>query len=395
MTDWQETDLFYIHKGEQRSIQWHAARVRPTSSRFAAGSGLMGKKDQDEYAEELLASGNKSKEPEGLMEPYSEYGNNFIPLFDVRSMKSSSISRVNEVKPVDIVSSFNKALAKLDNMPLNTSSIVASYDPRAIEGNNENDTTENQDFLIPKPKYTPRQTQHGVITETPARDWYIEKTRAKVKEVGMLIPKWDIRIGSSPDGLVEIVYPNPEYISDCEEDIQEYSNSDTYANSNRSFGGGEGINERNEENEDLGQVVRPTITEEGLLEIKCPERPYWPLDQHMIKINEGFKPPPLYHDHIYSRHYCQMQGTEAITQRSWCDYVVYCNVAPYNCVYNERLPFNQDFWNQVYIGLKEFMKTRLYSLPIRIPDTRLGDGGSIVKTIAEIAENYAQIPYPY
>ena len=49
-----------------------------------------------------------------------------------------------------------------------------------------------------------RQRGYGIGTETEpdARSWYEQTTGVTVKEVGLAVPKWNIRIGASLDGEV-------------------------------------------------------------------------------------------------------------------------------------------------------------------------------------------------
>lgn len=42
----------------------------------------------------------------------------------------------------------------------------------------------------------------GVIFEDVARKWYEKEYKIKVEEVGLAVPKWDLYLGASPDGLV-------------------------------------------------------------------------------------------------------------------------------------------------------------------------------------------------
>ena len=45
--------------------------------------------------------------------------------------------------------------------------------------------------------------------------------------------------------------------------------------------------------------------------------------------------------HIY---YSQIQGQMAITERSWCDFVIYTEKG----ISVERIPFDAEFWNMFY-----------------------------------------------
>lgn len=139
---------------------------------------------------------------------------------------------------------------------------------------------------------------HGIITEPEARNWYCTSRNVEVVEVGLAVPKWEPRIGASLDGDV--------------------------------------------------------IGTDGIIEIKSPLQMYEPLNIHMRKIKEGWRPPPFYHDHIWDTHYAQMQGGMKITNKKWCDYIVYATDS--NLVYVERIPFNEKYWEEVlWPGIQAFL----------------------------------------
>lgn len=147
--------------------------------------------------------------------------------------------------------------------------------------------------------------QHGVVTEEPARNWYMKEYNVEVKEVGLAIPKWDFRIGGSVDGDI--------------------------------------------------------LNSDGIIEIKCPLTMYRPLQIHTDKIKRGWIPPNFYHDHISESHYAQMQGCMKITNKKWCDYIVY--VTTDKTVYVERVKFDEKYWNEIlYPGINEFFEKVLNPL---------------------------------
>ena len=76
-----------------------------------------------------------------------------------------------------------------------------------------------------------RIMDYGTKIEPEARSWYEKCRNVKVREYGLAVPKWNIYIGGSPDGVID--------------------NSD------------------------------------GIIEIKCPEKMYGPLKERMIKYNSG------------------------------------------------------------------------------------------------------------
>ena len=139
---------------------------------------------------------------------------------------------------------------------------------------------------------------HGVITEPEAREWYCKSRNVQVSEVGLAVPKWEPRIGTSLDGDI--------------------------------------------------------IGTDGIIEIKSPMQMYEPLDEHINKVRTGWRPPPFYHTHIWDTHYAQMQGEMKITGKKWCDYIVFAKQS--NRVYVERIPFNQKYWDEtLWPGIQHFL----------------------------------------
>ena len=138
--------------------------------------------------------------------------------------------------------------------------------------------------------------EHGKITEPIAREWYEHKYNLKVKSMGFAIPKWQNLLGCSPDGLVD---------------------------------------------------------EDGLLEIKCPQKMYPKLEEYLYCLQNGCQPYPYYHEHIIPSHYDQIQGEMGILNKKWCDYVIFdtynnkCNV--------ERIPFAEEYWLELKSKLLEFI----------------------------------------
>ena len=100
----------------------------------------------------------------------------------------------------------------------------------------------------------------GIEYEHVARGLYSTRFQKTVIEYGLIIPKWDPRIGCVTDGFVD---------------------------------------------------------SDGLIEIKCSRRIYKNIMSYPPE--EGHS----YSKRIFKSHYDQMQGEMAITGRSWCDYIVY------------------------------------------------------------------------
>jgi len=140
--------------------------------------------------------------------------------------------------------------------------------------------------------------QHGILIEPEVRGWYSSTRNIIVEEVGLAVPKWEPRIGTSIDGNI----PN------------------------------------------------------GMIEIKSPNEMYKSLKEHISKIDNGWIPPKYYHSHIWESHYIQMQGSMAIMNKKWCDYIVYATYS--NLAYVERVLFNPLYWNNfLWPGIQNFLNT--------------------------------------
>lgn len=144
---------------------------------------------------------------------------------------------------------------------------------------------------------------HGTRTEPTARKWYETKTGKVVRETGILIPSWDPEIGGSLDGLVD---------------------------------------------------------DDGIIEIKCPKKMY------DVMIDPGFGNDlerivgvPLYH-------YDQIQFYLAVTQRKWCDYIVY-TTEQVGC---KRILRNEGYFTSfLYPEIRRFIKDLKEELNKPIPVT--------------------------
>lgn len=142
---------------------------------------------------------------------------------------------------------------------------------------------------------TPDQQAHmnrGKVLEPLARKHYENISGYKVIEVGLAIPKFDIRIGASVDGL---------------------------------------------------------INNDGCLEIKCSAKMYHKLIDPKYKNEHPSK-------RIYQTHYDQMIGEMAITNRSWCDYCVYTEMPTQKIYIERVPFDNNYWNNELYPKLVEFMK---------------------------------------
>lgn len=154
--------------------------------------------------------------------------------------------------------------------------------------------------------------KHGNDTESLARDWYCKHYNCTVKEVGLAVPKWDMRIGCSLDGEVE---------------------------------------------------------SDGMIEIKCPPEKMYayilqylqgnsnPLFKEEKKIEKWDKIYQNYYWYVLRSHYDQMQGCMAITNKKWCDYIVYS--VKDNMVFVKKIYFDPVYWNEhLYPSLCTFLEER-------------------------------------
>lgn len=138
----------------------------------------------------------------------------------------------------------------------------------------------------------------GIKTEPYAREWYEKIYHQEVTQVGLIVPKWDPRLGVSVDGFVG---------------------------------------------------------EDGIIEIKCPLSMYYAITKHLARRKEGWVPDKNYHGHIFDSHYDQMQGNMAVTSRKWCDYIVYSPNDKKE--YVERIYFDPHYWSEImYPKIKEFLE---------------------------------------
>ena len=118
-------------------------------------------------------------------------------------------------------------------------------------------TAEEQGRIIAgvyKEEFTPEAIErmaHGTNTEAEARNWYSKICGHNIEERGLIVPKWDCTIGASIDGDI--------------------------------------------------------IGTDGIIEIKCPIKMYYPLEQYMDQKKSGWSPPSNYYKHIWPTHFDQIQ----------------------------------------------------------------------------------------
>lgn len=249
---WKDYGSYYVYEGEQRSIGWKQARTgRVTGSVVTTcvnGSNYNGVKvTPQDVAEEIAGVKKKSEDP-------IELGN----------------INTNE----DYASMMHKIAIK-----------------NRVDQRNE--TSKNN-------------KNYGTNNEDTVRKWYASVTNTTVKEVGLAVPKFDLRLGMSPDGIV-------------------------FEKDNETFG-------------------------IGLIEIKCPQKFYKPLQEFLDK----GRPYTDEYTHIWRSHYDQMQMGMAVFDKEWCDYIVYC--IPENQFFMERVFRNRKYWDDFYSKVKIFIETTLEPL---------------------------------
>lgn len=132
---------------------------------------------------------------------------------------------------------------------------------------------------------------HGTLTEPEAREWYCNTRGVTVEEVGIAIPKWNLRLGASADGVT---------------------------------------------------------SDDGLIEIKCPKIMYREILDYLESPNrEQLKLP------VKDSHYTQIQCNLAVYQKSWCDYIVFCT--PEAKVFTCRVPFDREYWLNIDEQTKDIL----------------------------------------
>lgn len=136
---------------------------------------------------------------------------------------------------------------------------------------------------------------HGTATEVTARNWYSKHSNQRIVERGLIVPKWDLTIGASIDGDI--------------------------------------------------------VGTDGIIEIKCPTRMYYPLEQYMDQLRTGWVPRPDYFKHIWPTHYDQMQHAMAVMGKSWCMYIVYSTTD--KTVFTQKIPFDRTYWDNHYKVITE------------------------------------------
>lgn len=148
----------------------------------------------------------------------------------------------------------------------------------------------------------------GIETEIEAKTWYAHKWNVIIKDVGIAIPKWNTKIGASIDG--EILTLNKNIEVKCP--LSLYKNLIPYSSSI-----------------------------------------YSPMDDFLEK-TKHFNNKEL-KNIIFGSHWDQIQGQLAITNKQYCDYIVY---AKFNKkVFVATIYFDMDYWSTVlYPSICTYLK---------------------------------------
>lgn len=142
--------------------------------------------------------------------------------------------------------------------------------------------------------YKENMMKDGIVMEPYAREWYAGVIGKHITEMGLAVPKWDVRFGTSVDGII----------------------SDT-----------------------------------AICEIKVPHKMYSLLIDHRKRMSNGEKFDKYYHAHIWDTHYDQMQLGMVVTNTRMCHYVVYMPSKDPSIpkdVYCEIVHFNPNYWELLY-----------------------------------------------
>lgn len=135
---------------------------------------------------------------------------------------------------------------------------------------------------------------HGHRFEPVCRRWYEKTYRCKILERGSCVSKQDPLIASSVDGEI--------------------------------------------------------ISQDGLIEIKCPKKMYAPIIKYMEMKKQGWNPGPHFYDHIWETHLAQMMQAMFVLKKSFCDYIVYSTDD--SQVFVQRVHFDPVYWSKHYATVK-------------------------------------------
>ena len=169
-----------------------------------------------------------------------------------------------------------------------------------LSGDSRFKTPEEQGKIIAgaiEEYFTPDEVarmSHGTTHEPICRNWYSDLIQKKIIERGLIVPKWDYRLGASIDG----------------------------------------------------EIINADGTSDTIIEIKCPVKMYRPLEQYMDQKKNGWVPPANYYNHIWKNHLIQCMHAMACTGKKFCVYIVYSTS---DCsIFVQKIPFDPDFWANHY-----------------------------------------------
>ena len=183
---------------------------------------------------------------------------------------------------------------------------------------------------------------HGTKVEPIARREYERKRNTRVVELGLAVPLWETRIGTSTDG-VNIGPHQEQYTGVTLEKVSKIEDQTEVKSTNWWEEAG------------LADSIRKA---RGIIEIKGPETMYPKLEAHAAAVFSGVVFPPFYHEHIDAKHYIQMQVCMRILDKDWCDYIVYATNSQQ--IYIERVPFYPDCWDGfIWPRLQTFLNVLL------------------------------------
>ena len=160
---------------------------------------------------------------------------------------------------------------------------------------------------------TPRNSAmtYGIEHEDTAREWYCQKYSYQVKEAGFAIPKYNLSVGATVDGIVG---------------------------------------------------------DDGIIEIKCPQKMYAVLtdysqddyrriydptqsDSDSTEYSETESLREVYYRHIFESHYSQMQLGMYSLSRQWCDYIVWTETQG---KFTQRVYYDKIYMDSLLLEIREY-----------------------------------------
>ncbi len=154
------------------------------------------------------------------------------------------------------------------------------------------------------PESNREDIERGQEYEEPTRKWLTEKYGYKIREYGLCVYKENPLIASSVDGDI--------------------------------------------------------VGKDCIIEIKHPRKMYRGLAEYMNAIQNGWKAPENYYEHILPTHFAQMQQGCFVLGRKYCLYVV--RDIYEGKIFTQKIPFLESYWKDFY---KKIMDNyNLHVLPL-------------------------------